>query len=397
MKSNDDPSKQKMKGQTQVKHDILEKYLGPWLLKISQVNPEIQYIDGFAGWGRYEDGSPGSPLITMNVAKHILEEEYGSVKQRLDCLSCTFVEKNKPNFAELKEDVDDLQKDCPPEIEVDCENAEFENFALVYLEEERSNPKPAFIFIDPFGFSGLPFEIVNNLISLRPKGIEIFITFVAGEMARFIDSDTHATAITEILGTDNWEERIDTSLPKENIAEQILQIYQNQLRQEANVEYIWPFQMKREDKDETVYHLIHATNHFGGFKLMKDIMFNEGATGEFAYYGPNQYRYLDEQKSITEFGEASDQEDKRRVEDLADQLHEAFPKSQRMTFWELMKRTYQGTPLIEKHYRKAIYLLEDQEKAEIINQPEKPNGTKQGLNNDDEIIFREIIGLSDFI
>lgn len=396
MKADDDPEKQRRKGQTEVKHNILEKYLNPWLLKITEVSPDVRYIDGFAGWGRYDDGSPGSPLIAMNVAKRIINGDHGRIDAKLDNLYCTFIESKESNYVDLKQEVQKALEDCPFQVKVDCRHEEFEEFAHAFLEVQGGVPEPSFIFIDPFGFSGLPFGIVADLLNLRSTGMEVFITFVAGEMARFLESDTHAEAITEILGTDRWQEEIDVDLPKEEKVDELLRIYEEQLRHEAGVEYVWPFRMSRESKAETVYYLVHATNHFDGFKIMKDIMFNAGAEEAFAYLGPNHYPYLEEQQSLADFDTESERETDRRVEDLSNLLHDTLPKEESMPFWEVMEETYQETALIEKHYRDAIYLLEDQNRARIINHPERTDGTKEGLHYGDEVIFKRVSNLGGF-
>lgn len=399
MKEDSDPTKRRMKGQTEVKHDILEKYLQPWLLKITEISSDVRYIDGFAGWGRYEDGSPGSPLIAMNVAKDIIEEDVGRIGSKLNEFLCSFIEADRANFESLEAEVEKALSECPSQIKAEYQHGEFEEFARQYIEEaETDGPRPSFIFIDPFGYSGLPFDIVKQLLGLRSSGIEVFVTFVAGEMARFLfsDEESHARAITEILGTDRWKEEIDQDISKEEKVDELLRIYEEQLRDEADVDYVWPFRMSRESKDETVYYLVHATNHFDGFKLMKDIMFNTGAEDQFAYLGPNHYPYLEEQQALSEFDHDDERETDRRVEELADYLHNRFTTDEEFTFWTVMVKTYQETSLIEKHYREAIYELADQNRARIINHPNRVNGTETGLQYDDEVIFLPVSPLSNW-
>jgi len=394
-RSDSDPEKRRMKGQTEIKHEILEKYLHPWLIKITEVSSEVRYIDGFAGWGRYEDGAPGSPLIAMNVAKEMINEDYGRIASKLDDLSCTFIEANSENFEDLVRVVSEYQGDCPRQIESECRKETFQDFAEEFIQEGDKDRLPAFIFVDPFGFSGLPFDVVNRLLNLRSTGIEMFITFVGGEMARFLESQSHAKAITEILGTEKWRKKVSPDFSKEENVGVLLQIYEEQLRSVAGVEYVWPFRMSREAKDETVYHLVHATNHFDGFKIMKDIMFNAGAGDKFAYLGPEHYPYLNEQQSLSEFDPEDERQTDRRIEKLANILHDRFA-GRCVSFWDVMEETYQETSLIEKHYRKACKLIDNQSRGEIINHPKRPNGTKQGLHYDDEIMFRRTKSIADF-
>lgn len=55
---------------TLAKHKILIQYLCAWMPIMTnrfQRGP-LRYIDAFAGPGSYTDGSPGSPIIALNVA-----------------------------------------------------------------------------------------------------------------------------------------------------------------------------------------------------------------------------------------------------------------------------------------------------------------------------------------
>lgn len=393
MKSDDDSSKQEMKGQTEVKHDILEKYLAPWLLKITVVESEICYVDGFAGWGRYADGSPGSPLISMGVAKEILEDEYGGIRERLDTFSCDFVESNPSNFSDLKKGVEQFLTECPSAIEADCHNEKFEKFANSSLLNNESKASPTFIFIDPFGFSGVSFDTVRKLVNLRSTGIELFITFMSGKMAQFMETEEHEIAINDILGADDWKDRVPSHLSKDDRAERFVQIYEDQLRQEANVDYVWPFEMTEETKRQNCYYLIHATNHFDGFKIMKDIMFKAGADDQFAYLGPNHYPYIEEQSTLDSIG--VDDNEEENIESLAEMLHEKF-KGESMTFDQVLLETYEETPLIETHFRNACKQLRDQRRVTIKNAGSDSGGTNTGLDGKDLVKFKEG-GLSKFL
>ncbi len=54
---------------TRAKHAILGRYLRAWTPILSQAGfPEIVYIDGFAGPGRYSKGEDGSPVIALKAA-----------------------------------------------------------------------------------------------------------------------------------------------------------------------------------------------------------------------------------------------------------------------------------------------------------------------------------------
>ncbi|MCU4799725.1 three-Cys-motif partner protein TcmP [Halobacteria archaeon HArc-gm2] len=392
MRADDDIEKKQMKGQTEVKHNILQKYLRPWMFKISEVNSDILYIDGFAGWGYYPDGSPGSPILAMDV----VEQNYSSLKHKLDNFYCTFIENNEQNHEELEQAVNEKQEECPPVVKPDPINAKFNDFATDFLDEV-DRPIPTFIFIDPFGFSGVPFETVSELINMRETGVELFITFMSGKMAQFMETDTHSIAISEILGTEDWEDRVDLDGSKEERAEQFLEVYEDQLRNQAGVEYVWPFQMYEESKSQTAYYLVHATNHFDGHSIMKEIMFNEGADDQFAYLGPDHYLFEEEQMDLTSFGdENGNSKFQRKIESLADDLYERY-KGEQTTLKQVMKETTHETPLARPHYKDAAEHLEEQNLLDVTHRPDRRDGNKsRGVGLDDDITFVDKPRLGDF-
>lgn len=376
-RDDDDPEKWRMKEHTEIKHEILRKYFVSWVRVISSKNRRLHFFDGFAGRGYYEDGEEGSPLLIMEAADE--NSDY------FDDIYCTFVDLNDNNFQNLNNAIEEKKQDIDTDkITTNTENDEFEAVANDLVESLGDEEIiPSFFFIDPFGYESIPFETVSKIANIQDSGVEIFITFMIRDIRRFVEDEGHEDSITRILGTDKWK-KVRSSEDRE---QKILQIYENQLRNEAGVNYVWPFEMRMPDRRETVYHLIHATNHFKGFKIMKDIMFNSGAEDQFAYLGPEHYGYEDQQATL--FDTTGTRDD--RVSELADFLFDTF-EGEKLSFYEIMKRTYPETDLIEKHYRRAVYYLEDRHKAKIDNQPDQPDGTKAGLDKDDIVKFEQQYG-----
>lgn len=377
-----------MKGQTEVKHEILENYLVPWLRKIKEVDSTVRYIDGFAGKGKYTTGEDGSPIIAMDVANRHID----TLTPKLQKYHCTFVEKDNENYNDLKQLVAEKQVECSPIITTECRNEAFSEFATDFLHTHGEDAEPSFIFIDPFGFSGVPFQLISDLINLRPTGIEVFITFMSGKMAQFMETEEHGIAISEILALDDWREKIDDTAGKDERARQFVRLFEQQLKDEAGVEYVWPFEMTEETKRQNCYYLVHATNHFDGFKLMKKIMFNAGAGEQFAYLGPDHYPFEAEQQTLKTF-DAYD-ESKERIQALADTLHERF-KGQTLKIREVMIKTYEETTLIDSHYKKALSHLEDESRIEMIRLPDEGGSKSYGYSEHDKVRFIE--GLDAFL
>ena len=77
-----------IKPHTEAKHAILKRYLQAWVPILTQGNfPEILYVDGFAGPGRYSKGEDGSPIIALKEALKFKDK----IKSKITFL---FIEKN---------------------------------------------------------------------------------------------------------------------------------------------------------------------------------------------------------------------------------------------------------------------------------------------------------------
>ncbi len=365
-----DPEKWHMKEHTEVKHRILRKYLTTWTRIVSSANPEVHYFDGFAGRARYEDGEPGSPLLAIDVANRNSDI--------FDTFHCTFNDYSHDNYKTLKDETESKVEQCEnsDKIKHTCFNEKFEEIALPVLKSDAYTDLPSMVFIDPFGYSGTPFEIISKIMNLQESGNEVFFNFMVDKIRRFLNDDEKEETITRAFGSDDWK-TIRQYSDREKQEEEILKLYVSQLKSAANVEYVFPFQMKHPDKDVTLYYLIHATNHFKGFKVMKDVMFNEGADDNFAYLGSDHYGYEDEQTNLFEATASEDV----RVKELRQRLLDVYD-GETVTFKDLLKYTYLRTDLVETHCRSSLETLEARDKI-CVNRGDASRGFKEEY----EIVF----------
>ena len=165
------PEKWEYREHTRVKHEILGKYLHPWIVKLGSVYPKVLFIDGFAGKGEYKDEitgkiePKGSPVIALKVANRLLEQ--AEEKKRNPCFDefvCICIEKNKDNFNNLKNVINKEKEKLKfkDKLQVDIINDEFANVVNEIYNSVGARIAPSFFFIDPFGFSGVPFEIIKK-------------------------------------------------------------------------------------------------------------------------------------------------------------------------------------------------------------------------------------------
>jgi hypothetical protein len=71
---------------------------------------------------------------------------------------------------------------------------------LAYLREQKTNLAPTFAFIDPFGYSGLPMDLLAELLAF-PR-TEIFVNFMVGYVQRFLGREGQENVMRELFGMD---------------------------------------------------------------------------------------------------------------------------------------------------------------------------------------------------
>ena len=67
------------------------------------------------------------------------------------------------------------------------------------LNKEKASLAPTVSFIDPFGFSGLPFVLFKKLLC-NPK-VEVLITFMVDSINRFIENEDLKNQFEELFGS----------------------------------------------------------------------------------------------------------------------------------------------------------------------------------------------------
>ena len=274
-----DPEKWVYREHTRVKHEILEKYLKTWVMILGSYHKRICYFDGFAGRGEYEGGFPGSPVIAMRVGNDLKEH----VKEMV----CLFIEKDQDNFENLRMVTSREQKTCP-HCKIDVINEDFSTVIHGILEmfskKDGGTLAPSFFFVDPFGFKGIPFALIKEILSI-PR-TEVFITFMYRDIGRFLGAGNVEDVFDELFGTPVWRAILEKNLKHGDREHALRDLYISQLREEAKVKFAWPFRVCMDEKTLTLYYLIHATNNFKGLYVMKGVMYGQGAGGTFAYLGP---------------------------------------------------------------------------------------------------------------
>ena len=253
--------------QTVSKHNIFENYLEPWVKIISKQQwvKDAYYVDAFAGTGKYiNTDEVGSPVIAANI---LFKYQKPACK-----FHCRCIEKNPKRYKILQ----DSLKQFEGKLDIEKYNGEFLVFIDAVLKE--INKSPAFFFIDPEGFSGMDFDKIEAILNSPYK--EILINFQYNAIQRWLKAPKVKNTITKLFGTSDYKKA------KKEI--DLIELYKKQIRQTGA--FVWYFRNKFPKKNRTFYYLVYATRNITGFKIMKDVMFNEESR---RYFEPSLFAEVD--------------------------------------------------------------------------------------------------------
>lgn len=337
-----------MEPHTRAKHEILRRYLEAWSAILGLGGfPTIAYVDGFAGPGIYDNGEEGSPIIALKAA--LRHQTRISTEVRF-----LFIEQDKKRAARLQECVEALER--PPNFRTRiAEGMSFEEGFRKYLldpHREKNKPlPPTFAFIDPFGWTGVPFALVKEI--LANKGCEVLFNFMYEEINRFIEHPDQPKNFDALFGTAVWrgvKEIFDARARREFLHD----LYVSQLRNAAGARYVRSFEM-RNKKDATDYFLFFATNSEKGMEKMKEAMWKVDESGAFRFSDATN----PEQTLL--FTPSPDFAGLRRA------IVERFAGSE-VTVAEVEDFVLAETPFRITHYKKQVLAeLEREGRLEVIN------------------------------
>lgn len=227
----------------------------------------LYYVDSFAGRGRYEGGEPGSPLRAMEVRQELHDHFNGEV-----LFDCHNVERDQENFESLEREVNTCRP-IYPNVSVSNYHGNFEDNVDTIL---RRIPKGAatLYFLDPWGYQSI--DMVVRLLERRYN--EVVVTFMSSFWNRFLGDENKASAHDTNFDSPEWRELLDSR----NRQQELVRFYGRQIQKQAKKKlgldeiYVYPIDVDFGDRNQDIYHLIHASRAPRARLAMEDAV--RGAT-----------------------------------------------------------------------------------------------------------------------
>lgn len=262
---------------------ILEYYLTPYLPKVLRIGRPVVIVDCFAGAGRFDDGTDGSPRI---IAQAI--ENWGSKGRPVKAL---LVEAKRTLFQQLEDNVREFGALCRP-IHGD--------FGYAVAEIERlARTHTVFVYIDPFGLKHLKFSLLSSIYEHIKSGtsVEVLMNFKSPSLVRngraalglsqkdapedewFLESDEDAKRtmlpeeIDEIAGGSYWRSLVSSEKTFQEMEEACVKEYMGKMRTYFQGVFNYPIKEKYTHKIPK-YRLIFGSRHPDAMLLINEAVCN---------------------------------------------------------------------------------------------------------------------------
>ncbi len=261
--------------QSVFKHEILRQYMPIFVAMLGSYSDRkrVVVLDGFAGRGRYPDGTPASAELILRAMESLKHSRQ---------VSAFFVEKNEKDHQALSAVVDEyvtrglLAKALPGVVEEHLDTA-----------VTAANGVPLFLFLDPCGanlsFTRLEAVLVGPRRHVRPQ-TELLLNFSA-DLSRRAAGALNAGRVSHpiILLMDDtcggtwWRDTARVALSKpmtrnfEPVAAAVAQEYAQRLaRAGAMLQVTVP--VRRRMHHQPIYHLVFLTRSQYGLWVFADAL-----------------------------------------------------------------------------------------------------------------------------
>ena len=257
-----------------IKDAILGSYMSPYFANVKGLPHRILIIDAFAGPGKFEDGSPGSPLIICKAAEKYARGRYEAL----------FVNKERDHHEQLTRILEKFGCQGARAVLGDSRDV------LRDMRERLSKPLTVFLYLDPFGVSEISFDLIRPFIDRRQDySTEILVNLqmpivhrlAAREAFRSNPNDStvrsnHET-LTSVLGGDYWKPiMLEGSLEAKEREKRVVEGYRSRLSSTGYLRFTGACPVQQSRTSQTKYYTIFASRH-----IKSTLLFNEAMLKAF--------------------------------------------------------------------------------------------------------------------
>jgi three-Cys-motif partner protein len=252
--------------QTKAKHFILKRYLQALAFKVLHFS-DLTYVDGFSGpWEtRQDDFADSSFMIAIDVLKDAQRRLAAMGKRRR--IKCFLCERDPEAYEKL---VTAVASHHQPErnFEIETHGGAFTD-AIPRISSFIGNSF-ALIFIDPTGWTGYNFDLIQPI--LTPRKTEVLINYMYDFINRAVSMPDAATvrSFDGILGGPGWEDRLDPDLAAIDRGMAVEKLFRQTLANIGQFKFVVSTKIYRPTIDRPHFFLTYGTKYEAGLDTFRE-------------------------------------------------------------------------------------------------------------------------------
>jgi three-Cys-motif partner protein len=299
-----------------IKHGLLQ-YVELFLGKLGRTGKRIYYVDGFAGSGRLEDDTEGSPLKVARIAQNPRQPS------RRDMLRCINCEKKPAVFTRLQAATDEFVRAGILQNLLGEFDSKLPEILAIVADS------PALFFIDPFGTQGAELSTLQT-IAHRARGREVLVRFDDTRVKRLIRlvsnniasldptqrriAEALAERVAEFATADDVTQALTLLDAKERVAsrEVLVEAYRRIVLAKTDFTHSLSYPLRNPKTGGHRYFVLHFCSHPDGYVHMADFMAKaerafQRRQSDLLFGNPDQMEFPNIQEHIDDAAHADKQ------------------------------------------------------------------------------------------
>jgi len=332
---------------SEVKTEIVRKYFSAWAkIMVAQMRKKggdkIGYVDLFAGKGRYDNGSPSTPLRILEAA--IRDKDISQM------LVAVFNDRNADNAASLKAEIEHLPNVKLLKHEPKVRNREIDDYLARVLQ--RTATIPILYFLDPWGYKGLSLDLIKA--GIKSWGCDCIFFFNYNRINAALSNPVFTDNMNCFFGKDSADRLRQNLHGKEPWQRQELIIAElKHALARFGGRYTIEYCFKDDGGHKTSHFLIFTSKNVLGYKIMKQIMAGESSSDDHGVasfqFNPLDMDTRPQQGMLFDMPNA--------VDHLASTLVKEYA-GRKITVGEIYRKHNVGRRFILRNYQDAIKRLD---------------------------------------
>lgn len=327
---------------SKIKDRVLSAYLAVYLPKVATLRKRIVLVDAFAGPGKFEDGSAGSPVLMVEAGETRAHGKYLAI----------FVNKDSDQHAALT----DLM--LPYIIKGAVRTIHTTAADLLERLPQQVNDQTLFLYLDPFGLAGCEWDVLVPFLKRTAGSTEILINIQRPEIPRLACANAEAAGLvtnqvdalqrrlSKVTGSSYWRGVFaDPKLSTDEKVDLVVEDYRRRIAQYLRFTGSCP--VRERENGPIKYQMILCSHHVDALEVMNDA----------ACRAYNEHMYRVRQKGT--LFEHLDWEQGRDLSNLAPEIMQVVkrvgPLSRRSLWLEFIQAHFME--YLSKEYRQAVLAL----------------------------------------